>query len=198
MYIQPPFTHLNPYRNLEVSKALVAFIQINYVSIASTPFRTARRNSGRTHQRNLTVSLLAAKLKKIFVAKATRSPPQSGANCHQSFFFATAQTEHRLYLRCNKMVRSRRAHVLAALLSLSLSGQAVTAASGQAAQSLTSRFPNAWTSALLDRPAECPPCFDCHLPRFNCLNSGKCGEYDGQCLCPPGFGGLDCGLPLGG
>jgi len=44
-------------------------------------------------------------------------------------------------------------------------------------------------------PDECPPCFNCLLPAFNCGNSGECNEYDGQCRCPPGFGGQDCLTP---
>lgn len=45
------------------------------------------------------------------------------------------------------------------------------------------------------RPPECPPCFNCLLPAFNCGNSGECNPYDGQCKCPPGFGGQDCLTP---
>ncbi|CAO1631682.1 unnamed protein product [Parajaminaea phylloscopi] len=52
--------------------------------------------------------------------------------------------------------------------------------------------------SLEDRPKECPPCFNCQLPAFNCANSGKCRSYDGQCDCPIGFGGQDCLAPLCG
>ncbi|KIR58353.1 ATP-dependent permease [Cryptococcus bacillisporus CA1873] len=48
------------------------------------------------------------------------------------------------------------------------------------------------------RPPEYPPCFNCLLPAFNCGNSGECNPYDGQCKCPPGFGGQDCLTPLCG
>ncbi|KAH9814198.1 hypothetical protein DFH28DRAFT_972577 [Melampsora americana] len=51
------------------------------------------------------------------------------------------------------------------------------------------------------RPEKCPPCpecFNCQLPRFPCKQYGTCNEYDGQCKCPPGFGGQDCGQPLCG
>lgn len=45
------------------------------------------------------------------------------------------------------------------------------------------------------RAPECPPCFNCLLPAFSCGNSGECNPYDGQCRCPPGFGGQDCLTP---
>ncbi|GAA5941477.1 putative ATP-dependent permease ADP1 [Sporobolomyces koalae] len=50
------------------------------------------------------------------------------------------------------------------------------------------------------RPEECPPCnpFNCVLPAFGCLNNARCNDYNGQCVCPPGFGGEDCAKPLCG
>ncbi|KAJ8594505.1 hypothetical protein M405DRAFT_930167 [Rhizopogon salebrosus TDB-379] len=42
---------------------------------------------------------------------------------------------------------------------------------------------------------KCPPCFNCLLPAFTCGQFGHCDEYDGQCKCPPGWGGIDCLLP---
>ncbi|KIJ67151.1 hypothetical protein HYDPIDRAFT_109174 [Hydnomerulius pinastri MD-312] len=42
---------------------------------------------------------------------------------------------------------------------------------------------------------KCPPCFNCLLPAFTCGQFGNCDEYDGQCKCPPGWGGIDCLLP---
>ncbi|KAG2204428.1 hypothetical protein INT47_005219 [Mucor saturninus] len=47
-------------------------------------------------------------------------------------------------------------------------------------------------------PAECPPCFNCMLPGFECLHFANCSEYDGKCNCPPGFGGNDCKQPMCG
>lgn len=64
----------------------------------------------------------------------------------------------------------------------------------------SSRHPAATSSLnpFLTRPDECPPCFNCQLPAFNCANSGRCRSYDGQCDCPTGFGGQDCLAPLCG
>ncbi|KAG5731018.1 putative ATP-dependent permease, partial [Termitomyces sp. T112] len=38
-------------------------------------------------------------------------------------------------------------------------------------------------------------CFNCLLPAFNCGQYGECNQYDGQCKCPPGWGGIDCLVP---
>ncbi|KAL4064615.1 hypothetical protein J3A83DRAFT_4273348 [Scleroderma citrinum] len=55
----------------------------------------------------------------------------------------------------------------------------------------------AWTGASLFVPPkeQCPPCFNCLLPAFTCGQFGNCNEYDGQCKCPPGWGGIDCLTP---
>lgn len=42
---------------------------------------------------------------------------------------------------------------------------------------------------------KCPPCFNCMLPAFTCGQYGQCDEYNGQCQCPPGWGGIDCLTP---
>ncbi|KAF8072240.1 hypothetical protein FPV67DRAFT_1484538 [Lyophyllum atratum] len=42
---------------------------------------------------------------------------------------------------------------------------------------------------------KCPPCFNCLLPAFTCGQYGNCDPYDGQCKCPPGWGGIDCLIP---
>lgn len=44
-------------------------------------------------------------------------------------------------------------------------------------------------------PEKCPPCFNCLLPVFTCGQYGHCDPYDGQCKCPPGWGGIDCLIP---
>ncbi|WWC67467.1 uncharacterized protein I206_101375 [Kwoniella pini CBS 10737] len=58
-----------------------------------------------------------------------------------------------------------------------------------------------YNSSLLPpnrRPPNCPPCFNCQLPAFQCGNAGECNNLDGQCRCEPGFGGQDCLTPLCG
>ncbi|KZP09735.1 hypothetical protein FIBSPDRAFT_911906 [Athelia psychrophila] len=42
---------------------------------------------------------------------------------------------------------------------------------------------------------KCPPCFNCLLPAFACGQYGDCDPYNGQCNCPPGWGGIDCLVP---
>ncbi|KAL2001548.1 hypothetical protein VTN02DRAFT_1598 [Thermoascus thermophilus] len=53
-------------------------------------------------------------------------------------------------------------------------------------------------SVLDNRPAECPPCFNCQLDAFQCTQFAPCHNYTGKCMCPPGFGGDDCSDPLCG
>ncbi|KAI1207007.1 uncharacterized protein F4807DRAFT_436661 [Annulohypoxylon truncatum] len=53
--------------------------------------------------------------------------------------------------------------------------------------------------ALLDgRPSDCPPCFNCLLPAYECGQYAECNEYNGKCECPAGFGGDDCFEPTCG
>ncbi|KAH0537503.1 hypothetical protein FGG08_005721 [Glutinoglossum americanum] len=49
-----------------------------------------------------------------------------------------------------------------------------------------------------DRPPDCPPCFNCLLPAFQCAQFATCNKYNGKCACPPGFGGEDCSQPVCG
>lgn len=53
-------------------------------------------------------------------------------------------------------------------------------------------------SLLDDRPKDCPPCFNCHLPAYSCGQYASCNNYTGKCDCPNGFGGDDCLQPLCG
>ncbi|KAF5342525.1 hypothetical protein D9611_002045 [Ephemerocybe angulata] len=75
------------------------------------------------------------------------------------------------------------------LLSLSAAARNVSAALAQ------SEYALAGSDLLPPRGRQCPPCFNCMLPAFNCGQYGRCDEYDGQCKCPPGWGGIDCLLP---
>lgn len=45
---------------------------------------------------------------------------------------------------------------------------------------------------------DCPPCFNCNLEDFQCRQFAECSQANGRCICPPGFGGDDCSLPLCG
>ena len=45
---------------------------------------------------------------------------------------------------------------------------------------------------------DCPPCFNCNLPNFECTQFSQCNAFTGQCECIPGYGGEDCSLPLCG
>ncbi|GLB40723.1 putative ABC-2 type transporter [Lyophyllum shimeji] len=51
------------------------------------------------------------------------------------------------------------------------------------------------TLSSLIPPEKCPPCFNCLLPAFTCGQYGNCDPYNGQCKCPPGWGGIDCLIP---
>ncbi|KAI9251063.1 hypothetical protein BY458DRAFT_524198 [Sporodiniella umbellata] len=54
------------------------------------------------------------------------------------------------------------------------------------------------TLEIFNSTDDCPPCFNCMLPGFECLHFANCSEYDGKCNCPAGFGGDDCKQPLCG
>ncbi|KAH9053006.1 hypothetical protein EDB83DRAFT_2395574 [Lactarius deliciosus] len=49
--------------------------------------------------------------------------------------------------------------------------------------------------SLAPSKGKCPPCFNCMLPAFTCGQYGECDPYNGQCNCPPGWGGIDCLTP---
>lgn len=64
--------------------------------------------------------------------------------------------------------------------------------------SLTSPAASSYYSIYGDRPADCPPCFNCNLDDFKCHQYAQCSKANGKCNCPPGFGGEDCSEPLCG
>lgn len=45
---------------------------------------------------------------------------------------------------------------------------------------------------------ECPPCFNCNLPNFECTQFSQCNAFTGMCECRDGYGGMDCSEPLCG
>lgn len=49
-----------------------------------------------------------------------------------------------------------------------------------------------------NRPDDCPPCFNCNLDSFPCMQYGNCTKASGHCHCPTGFGAEDCSVPLCG
>lgn len=86
---------------------------------------------------------------------------------------------------------------------LAIFSDAAASASSRNSSSSSLRTTNLeWASQsslfAASRPPECPPCFNCQLPAFNCANAGHCRPSDGQCDCTTGFGGQDCLSPLCG
>ncbi|KAF7289666.1 ABC transporter protein [Mycena chlorophos] len=86
------------------------------------------------------------------------------------------------------------------LLSLSLLLLSPASAYRRSSNSSTSRalpYSSYELSGLTGNaaPEKCPPCFNCQLPKFACGQYGECNQYDGQCKCPPGWGGIDCLIP---
>ncbi|OBA21663.1 hypothetical protein METBIDRAFT_32142 [Metschnikowia bicuspidata var. bicuspidata NRRL YB-4993] len=45
---------------------------------------------------------------------------------------------------------------------------------------------------------DCPPCFNCNLPNFECTQFSQCNTFTGMCECRDGYGGMDCSVPLCG
>ena len=52
-----------------------------------------------------------------------------------------------------------------------------------------------WSLSHTTLSGKCPPCFNCMLPAFTCGQYGECDPYNGQCNCPPEWGGIDCLTP---
>lgn len=50
----------------------------------------------------------------------------------------------------------------------------------------------------VDKDKDCPPCFNCNLPNFECTQFSQCNSFTGMCECRPGYGGMDCATPLCG
>ncbi|KJR85892.1 ABC transporter (Adp1) [Sporothrix schenckii 1099-18] len=83
---------------------------------------------------------------------------------------------------------------------------AIGAAAALMASNVASAYNTSFTSidtmraemALLTRDSDCPPCFNCLLPSFNCGQFAECNGNDGTCKCPPGWAGIDCLDPLCG
>lgn len=46
--------------------------------------------------------------------------------------------------------------------------------------------------------SECPQCFNCNLPNFECTQFSQCNPFTGMCECRDGYGGMDCSEPLCG
>ena len=72
---------------------------------------------------------------------------------------------------------------------------------------IVSAYRNGSSASLLQSPfslrderppgcPECPRCFDCKYEEFACAQFAECSQYNGKCVCPPGFGGDDCSEPV--
>jgi len=93
-----------------------------------------------------------------------------------------------------------RAAYAASLVALSSLTSTATA-SRQTHQYYTTNDELLWQDPLSlydKRPEDCPPCFNCNLDDFVCLQYANCTKSSGKCSCPPGFGGEDCGEPTCG
>lgn len=84
-------------------------------------------------------------------------------------------------------------YILPILLLLLL--QSVKSSVQQSNQDLTFIPSLKSTLEIFNGTDECPPCFNCMLPGFECLHFANCSEYDRKCNCPSGFGGDDCKQP---
>ncbi|CAI5755757.1 unnamed protein product [Candida verbasci] len=50
----------------------------------------------------------------------------------------------------------------------------------------------------IDEDKDCPPCFNCNLPNFECTQFSQCNTFTGMCECQDGYGRMDCSEPLCG
>ncbi|KAJ6095475.1 ABC transporter G family member [Penicillium sp. IBT 16267x] len=82
------------------------------------------------------------------------------------------------------------------LLGIALASQAIPTAAWEDLSDANLFYRS--VSLFDDRPADCPPCFNCQLDSYNCTHSAPCNKYNGKCSCPAGFGGDDCSVPTCG
>lgn len=66
---------------------------------------------------------------------------------------------------------------------------------GSAVTTLSNPFVDSPLYLSANDDKDCPPCFNCMLPAFQCTHFANCSEYNGKCHCPAGFGGDDCSKP---
>ena len=64
---------------------------------------------------------------------------------------------------------------------------------------LAKKTPQAFATVFdtINKP-DCPPCFNCNLPNFECTQFSRCNIFTGSCECRDGYGGADCSEPLCG
>lgn len=91
-----------------------------------------------------------------------------------------------------------RSWLASALPLLALSWSAVAYKTNSYYTTTDSLFQSTPFSIYGDRPADCPPCFNCNLEDFQCHQFANCTKSSGKCQCPPGYGGEDCSEPLCG
>jgi ABC-type multidrug transport system ATPase subunit len=97
------------------------------------------------------------------------------------------------------MWRTTTAVVIASLLTLPSALAEISLTSQKSFVRTENLFSsNPYLSIYGDRPPDCPPCFNCNLDDFTCLQFANCTKSSGKCSCPPGFGGEDCSQPLCG
>ncbi|SCU98007.1 LAFA_0G14818g1_1 [Lachancea sp. 'fantastica'] len=91
-----------------------------------------------------------------------------------------------------------------ALMSLLIRAVALSAVLSSTVLALSEQYPaqsgmDLWEQARTpDDGGQCPPCFNCMLPVFECQQFSRCNSNTGRCECLDGFGGDDCSKPLCG